>query len=79
MISDFAHERWAAGRTISPEVWQLVTPFIDDFLIKDIEKLFQSENKQDQSTAKIGCMRSDFKPAKDLLKKYTDSVIKAEF
>ena len=78
MVSDFAHERWAAGRTISSEVWELVTPFIDDLLINDIEKLFQSENKQDQYTAKIGCMQSDFKPAKDLLKKYADSLAKQE-
>ena len=70
MISDFAHERWAAGRTISPQVWALVAPFIDNQLIKDIEKLFLSENKQDQKGAKLSCMHSDFAPAKDLLKKY---------
>ncbi|MDO9186585.1 MAG: EboA domain-containing protein [Bacteroidia bacterium] len=79
MISDFAHERWAAGRTLSSEVWELVAPFIDDLLINDIEKLFQSENKQDQSIAKKACMQSDFKPTKDLLKKYADSLINQEF
>lgn len=75
MISDFAHERWAAGRTISSEVWELVAPFIDDLLINDIEKLFQSENKLDHSIAIKACMQSDFKPAKDLLKNYADSSI----
>jgi len=39
MISDFAHTRWEAGKTISPEVWELVTPYIDNQIIKDIEKL----------------------------------------
>lgn len=78
MISGLANERWAAGRTISAEVWELVTPFIDDLLINDIEKLFQSENKQNQYTAKLVCMQSDFKPAKDLLKKYDDSLINHE-
>lgn len=79
MISDFAHARWAVGRTISPEVWELVAPFIDNRLINDIEKLFQSENKQDQYVAKLSCTQSDFKPAKNLLKKYTDSLISEEF
>lgn len=79
MISDFAHARWAAGKTISPEVWELVTPFIDSYLMKDIENLFQSENKQDQYAAKLTCTHSDFKPAKNLLKKYSVPFISEEF
>ena len=70
MISDFAHERWAAGRTISPEVWQLVAPFIDGHLINDMEKLFQSENEKERLAAKVSCMQSDYVGAKELLKKY---------
>ncbi len=79
MISDFAHARWAADKTISPEVWEIVTPFIDYHLMNDIEKLFQSENIQDQYAAKLSCMQSDFKPAKNLLKKYTDPIISEEY
>lgn len=79
MVSDFAHTRWAAGKTISPEVWELVTPYIDNQIIKDIEKLFQSGNEQEQRAAKLSCTESDFKPAKNLLKKYTESFISKEF
>ncbi len=79
MVSDFAHTRWAAGKTISPEVWELVTPYIDNQIIKDIEKLFQSGNEQEQHAAKLSCIQSDFKPAKNLLKKYTESSISKEF
>lgn len=79
MISDFAHARWAAGKTISPEVWELVAPFIDSYLMKDIENLFQSENKQDQYAAKLTCTESDYKPAKNLLKKYSAPFISEEF
>ncbi|MDP1747323.1 MAG: EboA domain-containing protein [Bacteroidota bacterium] len=79
MVSDFAHTRWEAGKTISPEVWELVTPFIDNQIIKDIEKLFQSGNEQEQHAAKLSCTQSDFKPAKNLLKKYTESFISQEF
>jgi len=79
MISDYAHARWAAGRTISPDVWELVAPFIDYRLMNDIEKLFQSENKQDQYAAKLSCTQSDFMPAKNLLKKYSDFTFHEEF
>ncbi|MES2394688.1 MAG: EboA domain-containing protein [Bacteroidota bacterium] len=79
MVSDFAHTRWEAGKTISPEVWELVTPYIDNQIIKDIEKLFQSGNEQEQHAAKLSCTQSDFKPAKNLLKKYTESFISKEF
>lgn len=79
MISDFAHARWATGKTISPEVWELVAPYIDNQIIKDIEKLFQSGNEQEQRAAKLSCIESDFKPAKNLLKKYSDSFVSQEF
>lgn len=32
MIADYAHERWAADRPISPSVWELVAPFMDQQL-----------------------------------------------
>lgn len=50
-LSDFAHERWAAGRRVPSQVWRLVVPFLNDTLIQDIEKLIQSEDEKDQLAA----------------------------
>src|SRR5690606_25892594 len=29
-LSDYAHERWAAGRSVNPLLWRLMSGYIDD-------------------------------------------------
>lgn len=42
-ISDFAHERWAAYRTLPPEVWYLTEPFPGERYWNDVELLLASD------------------------------------
>jgi hypothetical protein len=67
ILSDFAHERWAAHRTIPSQVWRLVSKFITPTILEDITKLFGSENIQNQQAAVLVCQESDNQQAKDLL------------
>ena len=67
ILSDFAHERWAAHRTIPPQVWRLVSKFITPTILEDISKLFDSENIQNQQAAVLVCQESDSSEAKNLL------------
>jgi hypothetical protein len=67
ILSDFAHERWAAHRTIPPQVWRLVSNFITPTILEDIFKLFDSENIQNQQAAALVCKESNNQEAKDLL------------
>ena len=67
ILSDFAHERWAAHRTIPPQVWRLVSKFITPTILKDINKLFDSENIQNQQAATLVCQESNNQSAKELL------------
>ena len=67
ILSDFAHERWAAQRTIPPQVWRLVSKFITPTILEDITKLFESQNIQNQQAAVLVCKESDNQEAKDLL------------
>lgn len=55
IISDYAHERWAASRVVSPEFWQPVSGFLDDVLLSDMERLFQDENPLQQQAATLVC------------------------
>lgn len=52
-ISDLAHERWAAGRSITPEAWQSCEGFIDDRLAGDLTKMAESEDPEDRAAAAL--------------------------
>src|SRR5690606_4422676 len=68
IISDFAHERWAASRDITPYFWKPVGRFLDDILMDDMKKLFKSTNEKEQMAAALSCAVSDNNNAKALLK-----------
>jgi hypothetical protein len=71
-LSDFAHERWAAGRSVPAPVWNLVTRFVDDTILSDLKHLFKSEEAADRIAAALVCAGSDYKPAQELLAQYPD-------
>ena len=72
IISDYAHERWAASREIDPYFWRPVAPFLDGHLLGDMERLFQSDNILERRSAALCCHASPFPGAKVLLDKYPD-------
>jgi muconolactone delta-isomerase len=71
-LSDFAHERWAAGRSVPPQVWRLIGKYMNPALLADMQHLFDSEKKEDQKAAALACNESNLTSAHYLLAKYTD-------
>jgi hypothetical protein len=67
ICSDYAHERWAAGRLITPELWMPVGKFVNELIINDLIKLFQSDNHLYQLAATLVCQESEHPEAKKLL------------
>ena len=57
-LSDFAHERWAAGRTVPAQVWRLVINFMNECILKDMETLFLSKDIQNKIAATLVCSNS---------------------
>ncbi|MEN1784279.1 MAG: EboA domain-containing protein [Bacteroidota bacterium] len=72
IISDYAHERWAASRAVSPLLWRPVSQFIDDSLLKDLHRLFESDNVNERRAAALVCDNSSSKRAKILLEGYPE-------
>lgn len=72
IISDYAHERWAAGRELNPQMWRLAGPFIDDKLFEDIKRLFDHGKLTDRRAAALAISASNYAPAKALLNKYPE-------
>jgi hypothetical protein len=69
---DFAHERWAAGREVMPELWRLVSPFIDDSIQKDLEKVLSTNDTLQINAAILAIHESDFEPAKKLVANFPE-------
>ena len=72
IISDYAHERWAASRTIDPLFWRPVAQFLEGELLKDMDHLFLSKDKTENLAAALCCYSAPQQEAKDLLSKYTE-------
>jgi len=72
IISDYAHERWAASREVDPLFWRPVGGFLDDALLKDMERLLQSDNSVENRAGALCCHRSDHPEAKKLLEEHPD-------
>lgn len=74
ILSDYAHERWAAKREVNLSLWRLVGPFIDDKLFEDIKRLFEDGKLVDRQAGALAISASTYQSAKALLSKYPELV-----
>lgn len=71
-LCDYAHERWAASRTVHPQLWRCVSPFIDAQNFSDIQKVAGSNDPVEQKAALLACNGSSYQPAKTLLNQFPE-------
>ena len=67
ILRDYAHERWAASREVSPELWRPVGPFITPELIPDLEKVLQNPEAVQQEAAALALSKASIPAAQQLL------------
>jgi hypothetical protein len=66
-LSDYARERWSAGRTVHPLLWICVGKFINEKIFPDIMRVAFSEQTVDREAAALACMQSNYAPARELV------------
>ena len=79
IASDFAHERWAAGRSVMPELWRLVVPFINDRFLADLKRVIESEDEMAVEAGLLALYQCDSEKAKQLFKSRCEEVMAIEY
>jgi hypothetical protein len=74
IISDYAHERWAASRDVDPLFWRPVINFLDGVLLEDMKRLLESDDLREAGAAALCCHYSDRPEASALLKNHPERI-----
>ena len=72
MLVDYAHERWAAQRTVSAELWRPVGPFAGDAYIEELASVLESEDENEREAAALALADADSDAADELLARRPD-------
>ena len=69
ILSDYASERWAAGRKVNPALWRLVGKFIDEKIFESIKTGLARDDMAEKEAIALAISESGFEPAKQWLSK----------
>ena len=69
MLCDYAHERWSAGRPVSPELWRCVGPHAVGAMLNDLERVLRSGTEPERRAAALALRASPDPAAGTLLQR----------
>jgi len=64
ILCDYAHERWAAGRPIAPELWRCVGPFARGAALEDLKRAAETSDATSRKAAALALAASPAPEAK---------------
>ncbi len=67
MLCDYAHERWAAGRPVAPELWRCVGPHADAEALADLQRVLATGDTTERKAAALALAACPDARAKELL------------
>jgi hypothetical protein len=67
MLCDYAHERWAAGRPVAPELWRCVGPYADPEAFGDLQRVVATGNTTGRKAAALALAACREPKARELL------------
>ena len=67
ILCDYAHERWAAGRSVTPELWRCVGPYAEGSALEDLERVLGEGNPVSRQAAVLALNACPASGAQDLL------------
>jgi hypothetical protein len=70
MLGDYAHERWSAGRPISPELWRCVGPFAAGPLLADLGRVLDTGTPPERAAAVLALHSATDPHARRLLDRH---------
>jgi hypothetical protein len=72
MLCDYAHERWAAGRPISHELWRCVGPYAQGDMLRDLGRVLEKGTEPERTAAALALSSSPDPAATGLLWAYPE-------
>ena len=67
MLCDYAHERWAASRPVSPELWRCVGPYATGAVLDDFRRLLERGTEAEKQAAALALATTEHASAQALL------------
>jgi hypothetical protein len=67
ILHDYAHERWAAGRRVTPELWRMMSGHLNEEKLSDLKKVIDTDVPEAKAAAIKVIEESSYAPATDWL------------
>jgi hypothetical protein len=71
-LIDYAKERWAAKRKVNPQLWRLVSKFINAEIFETLKVGLQHYDQIEQRAIALAITQSNYQPAKDYINTFPE-------